>query len=109
MKARALFTVVMLAAMPAAAFEYPVSFATIGCDGAGGLVSVDVSRIYRLESVTCDDGTELRRVLMRNDAGSYDVATVSLDEAGALEQAIKAYTRARREALKQGGTVIIGN
>ncbi len=109
MKARAVFTLLMFASMPLAAFEYPVSFATVDCDGGAGLVSVDVSKIYKLQPHTCADGTELRQVMMRNDGGSYDIATVSPDEAKALQLEIQAYTRARREALQKGGTVIIGN
>ena len=109
MKAHAFFTFAMLAALPAAAFDYPVSFATVDCNGGAGMVSVDVAKIYKLQSVTCENGTVLRQVMMRNDAGSYDIATVSAEEAEALQQEIQAYTRARREALKKGGTVIIGN
>lgn len=109
MKAYAVFTFALFAAAPAAAFEYPVSFATVDCNGGAGMVSVDVAKIYKLQSLTCEDGTVLRQVMMRNDAGSYDIATVSPQEAEALQQEIQAYTRARREALKKGGTVIIGN
>ncbi len=109
MKAHTVFAVALLASAPALGFEYPISFATVDCDGNPGMVSVDVSRIYKVQSLGCENGTALGQVVIRNDAGGYDVATVSAEEAESLQQEIRDYTRARREALQKGGTVIIGN
>lgn len=99
----------MLFAAPVFAFDYPVSVTTVECNGDTGMVSVDVSRIYKVQTIACENGASRKQVMIRNDAGSYDVATIDMDEAAALEQEIRTYAAARREALKNGGTVIIGN
>lgn len=101
--------VAVFALLPAAAAAsgYPVTFTTTGCDGATGLVTVDVSRVYRVQPFPCDGGVTLKQVLMRNEFGSYDAATVSDADARGLEDEIRAYTRARQEALKKGATIIV--
>ena len=107
-----LFTAITcLAMMPLAqAFDYPVSFETTECNGDPGFVSVDIDRVYKIQTLVCGDGTRLMQALIRKDVGQgYDVVTLSSEVARALQMEIKAYTQARRAALRDSDTVIIGD
>jgi hypothetical protein len=93
----------------ASASEYPVTFQTVTCEGESGFMAVDVTRVYRVQTVDCADGRKLRQVLIRNDGGSYDVATVDEAEALMLQQEVDNHARARREALRNSSSIIIQN
>ncbi|MCZ7597804.1 MAG: hypothetical protein M5U09_08810 [Gammaproteobacteria bacterium] len=101
--------VAVFALLPAAAAAsgYPVTFTTTGCDGATGWSRSTCPAYTGCSRSPCDGGVMLKQVLMRNDFGSYDAATVSDADARGLEEEIRAYTRARQEALKKGATIIV--
>ena len=97
-------------ALPAAAlpFDYPVTFATTECNGDSGFISVDASRVYRIQTVACQQGHALQQVLLRRENGEgYDLATVTPADAEALRAELGAWAAARRRLLENGGAVIV--
>jgi hypothetical protein len=101
----------LLTAVPAPAADpsrpLKATFQTTDCAGTTGLGSVDIDRIDRLQPHTCDNGRALQQLLVRNAAGSFDVYTVTPQEAGKLEAQIQQAMEARRKALEKGTTIHI--
>ena len=92
------------------AFDYPVTFATTACNGDTGFINVDASRVFKIQTIACEQGGELKQALLRQENGTgYDAVTLTAEEAKALRDELRAYAAARRELLKNGSAVIVAD
>lgn len=113
MKSSVLLPVLALIALPltAPAADFPgplkVTFRTTDCDGASGMGSVDADRVTRIQPYACPGGRALRQLLVRSPSGSYEVFTVTDDEALDIEAQVQSVMESRKKALEQARPVII--
>ncbi len=84
-----------------------VTFQTRDCAGAGGMGSVNVDHITRIQPIDCAGGAKLKQVLTRTPDGTNEVFTITGDEAVKLEAQIQRIMDARQKALEQTKPVII--
>jgi len=116
-----------------AADDYQVTFQTNDCNGDTGVATVPIGSIYKIETITCDPPYEKnvrKQILIKakistsssrgretfwgnNQAqdvvvDSYNVMTVTEDEAARIEQDINRYMQARRKLLENSSSIIIG-
>lgn len=108
------FFLVLAAAVAAAAAgsSYTITFQTTDCNGDTGIASVEINRIYRIETMECDpphQGAKRKQVLVTSKTlpGSYDVFTVDEKEAATIQKQIQAYMNARRKLLENGTPIIL--
>jgi len=101
----ALLAVPALAADPSRPLK--ATFQTTDCAGSTGFASVDVDRIEKLQPITCENGRQLKQVLVKSRTGSFDVFTVVEGEAGKIEAQIQQVMESRRKALESGKTIHI--
>ncbi|MDH3347239.1 MAG: hypothetical protein OEM02_03950 [Desulfobulbaceae bacterium] len=92
--------------------DYLVTFQTTDCNGDVGFGSVEINKIYKIETMKCDPphGEEVRKhvlVSSRTDITEYDVFTVSVEEAERISIEMKEYMRIRRDLLERSDGVII--
>lgn len=113
MKTSVLLSVLALIALPltAPAADFPgplkVTFRTTDCDGATGVGSVDADRVSRIQPYACPGGRALKQLLVRTASGSYEVFTVTADEALNIEAQVQSVTEARKKALEQTKPIIL--
>jgi len=113
MNPRCLVVLLVAALCPTAALaaDFPgpikVTFRTVDCAGAGGLASVDVDRIARIQPYDCPTGRKLKQVLTRGATGVGEVFTVSEDESVKLEAQIERVMASRQKAIEQSRPIII--
>lgn len=98
--------------MAGAESTYMVTFQTRDCNGDTGMVSIEINRIYKIETMECDppsQGAKRKQVLVTSKTlpGSYDVFTVDGKEAISIQKQIQAYIDARRKLLENGHSVIL--
>ena len=107
-----LFLMLSVAIATAAGSGYMITFQTTDCNGDTGLVSVEINRIYKIETVECDpphQDAKRKQVLINSKTlhGSYDVFTVDEKEAAIIQKQIQAYMNARRRLLENGTPIIL--
>jgi hypothetical protein len=113
MKPQVLLTLFAFTALPlaAAAADFPgplkVTFRTTDCDGATGMGSVDANWVARIQPYTCPGGRALKQLLVHTASGSYEVFTVTADEALNIEAQVQSVTEARKKALEQTKPIIL--
>ena len=83
----ALFLLLFTAITAIASSTYTITFQTTDCNGNTGMASVEINRIYKIETITCDPpykDAKRKQVLVTSKTlhGSYDVFTV--DEKAAV-------------------------
>jgi len=88
---------------------YQVMFETMTCNGETGFMSADIEAVYKIEPAACTgpDGKKLKKILLKNSAGSYDVVTLTEDSAREVMKDIKVYMRAKRKMLENGNSLVI--
>ena len=88
---------------------YQVTFATAECNGDSGFATVGVDQIYKIQSAGCvgEDGQQLKQLLVHDDAGSYNVYTLTEEESENVTKEIKAYMAARRGILERSNAIIV--
>jgi hypothetical protein len=110
------FAIVLLIVGPAALAgtlePFKVTFRTTDCNGETGMVSVDVDRIEKIRALDCGPGyhgKQLRQVLTRPVSGStsYEVSTVTPEDAEKIERQIQDYMQARKRAVEGSRPIII--
>lgn len=101
------FSLTQIAAAESSAYQ--VTFATMSCSGESGFATVEVDRIFKMQSAGCagEDGKQLKHVLVKNGSGSYDIYTVTAEESENITKEIKAYMAARRGLLERSQGIII--
>lgn len=79
------------------------------CNGAAGFATVGIDQIYKMQAAGCTgpDGNQLQQLLVHNGSGSYNVYTLTEEEAGNINKEIKAYMDARRGILERSDAIII--
>ena len=112
--------------------DYQITFQTNDCNGDTGLATVVVNSIYKIESITCDiphEQNKRKQILIKSKIAttgssgqdpifavnrlqpvvvdSYNVMTVTEEEAVKIQQDIDRYMQARRKLLEKGSSVII--
>ena len=91
--------------------DYQVIFETTGCNGESGFATVKVEDIYKIENAGCTapgkPGEKLKQVLVKNSSGSYDIFTLTRDEAKTVVTDMKMYMKAKLKALENSNTLII--
>jgi hypothetical protein len=91
--------------------DFQVTFKTTDCNGEEGLASVNVDKIYRIQSFQCGFGNQLqlKQVLVKSDSGisNYDIFTIRSEEVERIEKGIKSCMDARRKALEKGTSIVI--
>ncbi len=107
-----LFLMLSVAVAAAAESSYMITFQTTDCNGDTGLASVEIDRIYKIETIECDpphQSAKRKQVLVfsRTLHGSYDVFTVDEKEAVTIQKQIQAYMDARRKLLENGTPIIL--
>lgn len=113
MKPHALLTVLALVTLPPAvsAADFPgpfkVTFRTTDCDGTTGMGSVDADHVTRIQPYACPGGRALKQLLVRSPSGSYEVFTVTADEALNIEAQVQSVTESRKKALEQTKPIIL--
>ncbi len=95
--------------VPAVSSDYQVTFATEECGGDTGFATVGIDKIHKIQSAGCvgADGRPLKQLLVRNGSGSYDIFTVTEDEAVNITDEIKAYMASRRGILDRSDAIIV--
>lgn len=90
---------------------FKVAFQTKTCDGSNGFVSLPVESIYKIQEGDCVDpdnpSQKLQQILVHNGSGSYNIHSLGQDEARDVMDEVKAYMKARRNALERANTVIV--
>lgn len=88
---------------------YQVTFETLDCNGDIGFATVGVDQIYKIQSAGCagGDGKPLKQLLVHDNAGSYNVYTLSQEESVNINKEIKAYMDARRGILERSEAIIV--
>ena len=103
--------ILLCAAAPAVlAGGFKVTFETLDCNGDTGFASVDIDRIYRIETTDCgpeQPERKLKQVLVRSYATGFDAFSLSEAEAEALQQQLKRYQGARQQSIERGDTIYI--
>lgn len=113
MRTSALLPVLALVALPltAPAADFPgplkVTFRTTDCDGATGMGSVDADRVTRIQPYACPGGRALKQLLVRSPSGSYEVFTVTDDEALNIEAQVQSVMESRKKAFEQTKPIIL--
>ena len=112
--------------------DYQITFQTNDCNGDTGFATVVVSSIYKIESITCDpphEQNKRKQILIKSKIAttgssgqdsifsvnrlqtvmvdSYNVMTVTEEEAGNIQKDIDRYMRARRKLLEKGSGIIL--
>ena len=91
--------------------EYKVVFETIDCTGNIGFTTLSPDEIYRIETGDCSHpehpNQKLMKMLVHNGQGSYNVFTLSQEEARIVMKDVKDYMKARKEVLEKSNSVII--
>ena len=107
-----LFLVLVVAVSASAGAPYMVTFQTTDCNGDTGIASVEINRIYRVETVECDPPHQAAKrkqilVISKTLHDSYDVFTVDEKEAINIQKQIHDYMDARRKLLENGSPIIL--
>ncbi len=107
-----LFLLLFTAISAAAGSSYMVTFQTTDCNGDTGIASVEINRIYKIETVECDppyQAAKRKQVLVTSKAlhDSYDVFTMDEKESINIQKQIQAYMDARRKLLENGSPIIL--
>ena len=91
--------------------SYKVAFETKTCDGNNGFVSLSIESIYKIQEGDCIDpdnpSQKLKQLLVHNGSGSYNIHSLGQDEAQDVMDEVKAYLKARRNAIERANTVIV--
>ncbi len=104
----AAFAVSVFLSFSASGSDYQVMFETTSCTGETGFATARVEDVYKVENAACTaDGKKLKKILIKNGAGSYDVFTLTETEARSVIADMKAYMRARLKNLENANTLII--
>ncbi len=108
----ALFLLLFTAVSAAAGSSYMVTFQTTDCNGDTGIASVEINRIYKIQTVACEppyQAARRKQVLVTSKTlhGSYDVFTVDEKEAINIQKQIQAYMDARRKLLENSNPIIL--
>jgi len=111
-----LFLVLFIAAGAAAEsaymITYMITFQTTDCNGDTGIASVEIDRIYKIKSISCEppyQDARLKQVLVHSRTlhDSFDVFTIDEKEADNIQKQIQAYMDARRKLLENGTPIIL--
>jgi hypothetical protein len=108
----ALFLLLFTTISAAAGSSYMVTFQTTDCNGDTGIASVEINRIYKIKSISCEppyQAARRKQVLATSKAlhGSYDVFTIDEKEAVNIQKQIQDYMDARRKLLENGSPIIL--
>ena len=103
------FCTCLLAVGVAGASSYQVTFETTDCNGDTGFATVGVEKIFKIQSAGCGgpDGKPLKQMLIHDGSGSYNLYTLTEEEAKNVKKEIKDYMAARRGVLDRSQGVII--
>ncbi|RLB68835.1 MAG: hypothetical protein DRH04_06265 [Deltaproteobacteria bacterium] len=106
------FLLFFIAAAAAAESAYMITFQTTDCNGDTGIATVEIDRIYKIRSISCEppyQDARLKQVLVISKTlhGSYDVFTIDEKEAANIQNQIQAYMDARRKLLENGNPIIL--
>jgi len=90
---------------------FKIMFETMDCTGNSGFLSVDADRIYRIETADCTNpdkpSEKLKKVLVKNGKGSYDLYMLTNEEARQVQKDIRAYSRSYLRGLENSDRLII--
>ncbi len=90
---------------------YRVVFETIDCNGETGLATVEIERIYKIEPGDCtmpgQPGVHIKKMLVKNDKGSFDIFTLPPKEAEEVMKQVKAFMKAKLKSLEQSQSIIV--
>jgi len=112
--------------------DYQITFQTNDCNGDTGLATVTVNSIYKIESIICDppyEQNKRKQILLKSKIAttgsgdrdaifainrpqpvvvdSYDVMTVTEEEAAKIQKDIDRYMQVRRKFLEKGSGIIL--
>ena len=94
------------------ATDFEVTFETTNCNGDTGFTVVNVADIYRIETIKCEgagDEQKFKQVMInsRSYVSSFDIFTVTAEEAKQIQTQVRRYVDAKRRALETGSSIII--
>lgn len=91
--------------------DFKVVFETTGCNGESGFATAKADAVYKIEDAGCsvpgENGKPLKRILVRNDRGSFDTFTLTPEEAKNVIADVKTYMKARLKNLENANTLKI--
>lgn len=85
------------------ASEFRVVFETTNCSSESGYIMVDVEDIYKIENADCK---QLKKMLVKNDQGTYDTFTLTQVEAKRVLIDMKVYMKTQLANLEKTHTLI---
>lgn len=96
-----------------AADDYQVVFETMDCSGNTGFATVGAHEIYKINNGDCsnpeDPGKKLKQLLVHDGHGSYNVYTLTQEEARSVMGDVKEYMKSRKGLLDRSNSVIISH
>ncbi len=93
--------------------QYQVTFKTTECNGDMGYATVEVDRIHKIETISCDEAgavfKKLKQLIVKsaNLPNSFDVFTITENEALRIQKEIESYMKAKKGILKKGKPLIL--
>ena len=92
---------------------YQVVFETMDCSGNTGFATVGAHEIYKINNGDCsnpeDPGKKLKQLLVHDGHGSYNVYTLTQEEARSVMGDVKEYMKSRKGVLDRSNSVIISH
>ena len=93
--------------------SYNVVFETMDCSGNTGFATVGAHEIYKINNGDCsnpeDPGKKLKQLLVHDGHGSYNVYTLTQEEARSVMGDVKEYMKSRKGLLDRSNSVIISH
>jgi len=92
---------------------YQITFKTTDCNGDTGFATVEVNRIHKIQTITCDEPDakfkKLKQVIVKSKIipTSFDVFMVTESEAQHIQKRIDDYMEAKRKLLERGNPIIL--
>jgi len=93
--------------------QYQVTFKTTECNGDSGYATVEIDKIHKIETITCDEPDsvfkKLNLVIVKSAIlpNSFDIFTITGKEAKRIKHEIESYMKAKKSLLKRGKPLIL--
>ena len=93
--------------------SYKIVFETMDCSGNTGFATVGPEEIFKVGNGDCtnpeDPGKKLKQLLVHDGNGSYNVYTLTQEEAKNVMLDMKEYMKSRKGVLDRSDAVIISH
>lgn len=93
--------------------SYKIVFETMDCSGNTGFATVGPDEIFKVGDGDCtnpeDPGKKLKQLLVHDGSGSYNVYTLTQEEAKNVMLDMKEYMKSRKDVLDRSDAVIISH